>query len=59
MNALIPQHLFLCIDRVGIAVPDLDVAMKFYTETYGMKVEHEEVNEEQGVREAIDRKSVV
>ena len=50
MNALIPQHLFLCI-----AVPDLDVAMKFYTETYGMDVEHEEVNEEQGVREAMVR----
>ena len=55
MSALIPQHLFLCIDHVGIAVPDLDVAMKFYTETYGMKVEHEEVNEEQGVREAMVR----
>lgn len=55
MSVEIPEHLFLCIDHVGIAVPDLDVAMKFYTETYGMKVEHEEVNEEQGVREAMVR----
>lgn len=55
MNALIPQHLFLCIDHVGIAVPDLDIAMKFYTDIYGMNVEHEEVNEEQGVREAMVR----
>ncbi|MEZ5112808.1 MAG: methylmalonyl-CoA epimerase [Nocardioidaceae bacterium] len=53
MSALIPQHLFLCIDHVGIAVPDLDIAMKFYTDIYGMNVEHEEVNEEQGVREAM------
>jgi len=55
MSVEIPEHLFLCIDHVGIAVPDLDVAKKFYTETYGMKVEHEEVNEEQGVREAMVR----
>lgn len=52
-TALVPEHLFLAIDHVGIAVPDLDVAMAFYTEKYGMKVLHEEVNEEQGVREAM------
>jgi len=55
MSVEIPEHLFLCIDHVGIAVPDMDEAKKFYTETYGMKVEHEEVNEEQGVREAMVR----
>jgi len=47
------QHLFTAIDHVGIAVPDLDEAMAFYTETYGMTVVHEETNEEQGVREAM------
>ena len=47
------QHLFTAIDHVGIAVPDLDEAMAFYTETYGMTVAHEETNEEQGVREAM------
>ena len=47
------QHLFTAIDHVGIAVPDLDEAMAFYTDTYGMKVVHEETNEEQGVREAM------
>lgn len=47
------QHLFTAIDHVGIAVPDLDEAMAFYTEKYGMKVVHEETNEEQGVREAM------
>ncbi|GAB2985866.1 methylmalonyl-CoA epimerase [Nocardioides montaniterrae] len=49
------QHLFTAIDHVGIAVPDLDEAMKFYTEVYGMTVAHEETNEEQGVREAMVR----
>ena len=47
------QHLFTHIDHVGIAVADLDVAMAFYRDTYGMVVLHEEVNEEQGVREAM------
>ena len=49
----IPEHLFTAIDHVGIAVPDLDEAMAFYRDTYGMKVLHEETNEEQGVREAM------
>ncbi len=47
------QHLFTAIDHVGIAVPDLDVAMAFYRDVYGLRVLHEEVNEEQGVREAM------
>jgi methylmalonyl-CoA/ethylmalonyl-CoA epimerase len=47
------QHLFTAIDHVGIAVPDLDEAMAFYTDKYGMSVVHEETNEEQGVREAM------
>ncbi|MFN8193936.1 MAG: methylmalonyl-CoA epimerase [Nocardioidaceae bacterium] len=49
----IPGHLFTAIDHVGIAVPDLDVAMAFYRDAYGMTVLHEETNEEQGVREAM------
>jgi methylmalonyl-CoA/ethylmalonyl-CoA epimerase len=49
----IPEHLFTAIDHVGIAVADLDEAMAFYRDTYGMRVLHEEVNEEQGVREAM------
>ena len=47
------EHLFTAIDHVGIAVPDLDEAIDFYTETFGMRVAHEETNEEQGVREAM------
>ena len=49
----IPGHLFTAIDHVGIAVRDLDEAMAFYRDTYGMTVLHEETNEEQGVREAM------
>ncbi len=49
----LPAHLFTAIDHVGIAVADLDEAMAFYRDVYGMTVLHEEVNEEQGVREAM------
>ncbi|RYE77703.1 MAG: methylmalonyl-CoA epimerase [Myxococcales bacterium] len=49
----IPENLFVCIDHVGIAVPDLEEAKKLYTDVFGMKVAHEETNEEQGVREAM------
>ncbi len=52
MNAL-PEDLFTAIDHVGIAVPDLDEAIAFYRDTYGMRVIHEETNEDQGVREAM------
>lgn len=53
MTVAIPEHLFIAIDHVGIAVPDLDEAMAFYRDAYGMRVLHEETNEEQGVREAM------
>src|ERR1700761_2169496 len=45
--------LFTKIDHVGIAVPDLDAAIAFYRDAYGIVSVHEEVNEEQGVREAM------
>ena len=31
-----PAALFTAIDHVGIAVPDLDAAIAFYRDTYGM-----------------------
>lgn len=49
------NDLFTAIDHVGIAVPDLDDAISFYRESYGMELAHEETNEEQGVREAMMR----
>src|SRR3954462_14324113 len=45
--------LFTKIDHVGIAVADLDDAIAFYRDTFGVVSVHEEVNEEQGVREAM------
>jgi len=47
------SHLFTAIDHVGVAVRDLDEAVAFYRDTYGMRLVHEEVNEDQGVREAM------
>jgi methylmalonyl-CoA/ethylmalonyl-CoA epimerase len=43
----------LRIDHVGIAVRDLAEAIDFYERVFGMRCAHEEVNEEQGVREAM------
>jgi len=48
-----PLPMFTAIDHVGVAVPDLDEAIAFYEATFGMAKVHEEVNEEQGVREAM------
>lgn len=41
------------LDHVGIAVADLDAAIAFYAAAFGMRCVHDEVNEEQGVREAM------
>jgi methylmalonyl-CoA/ethylmalonyl-CoA epimerase len=49
----LPNALFTAIDHVGIAVPDLDAAIAYYREVFGLRLAHEEVNEEQGVREAM------
>jgi methylmalonyl-CoA/ethylmalonyl-CoA epimerase len=41
------------IDHVGLAVRDLDAAIAFYEQTFDVRLVHQEVNEEQGVREAM------
>jgi methylmalonyl-CoA/ethylmalonyl-CoA epimerase len=48
-----PTGLFTAIDHVGIAVPDLDQAIAFYRDVFGMTLQHEESNSDQGVREAM------
>jgi len=53
MTGMVPEHLLTAIDHVGIAVPDLDEAVTFYAEKFGLHKVHEETNEEQGVREAM------
>lgn len=55
-NVLV-MTLFTTIDHVGVAVADLDVAIAWYRDNFGMEVVHEEVNDEQGVREAMLRVS--
>jgi methylmalonyl-CoA/ethylmalonyl-CoA epimerase len=51
--SVVPEHLFVCIDHVGVAVPDLDEAVAFYADAFGMQLRHQETNEDQGVREAM------
>ena len=55
MTVDLPHDLFIAIDHVGIAVADLDAATAFYRETFGMETVHQEVNEDQGVLEAMVR----
>ena len=43
------------LDHVGIACRDLDRAVALYQATFGLEVASLEVNEEQGVREAMLR----
>jgi len=45
--------LFTRIDHVGIACHDLDERVSFYESAFGLSVVHTEVNEAQGVREAM------
>jgi len=45
--------LFTAIDHVGVAVTDLEAAIAFYRDTFGMTLAHRETNEEQGVEEAM------
>ena len=47
------EHRIVGVDHVGIAVADLDEAITWYRETFGLEATHTEVNEEQGVREAM------
>jgi methylmalonyl-CoA/ethylmalonyl-CoA epimerase len=49
------RQFVTAIDHVGIAVPDLDAAIEFYRVNFGLEVTHQEINEEQGVREAMVR----
>lgn len=47
------SDLVVGIDHVGIAVPDLDASAAWYRDNFGFENLHEEVNAEQGVREAM------
>ncbi|MDR1768429.1 MAG: methylmalonyl-CoA epimerase [Propionibacteriaceae bacterium] len=47
------ESVFVCVDHVGYAVPNLDDAIKLHTEVFGWRLLHRETNEEQGVEEAM------
>ncbi|MEZ2122215.1 methylmalonyl-CoA epimerase [Corynebacterium sp. CCM 9203] len=49
----IPHSYVICLDHVGVAVPDLDAAVEFYRNAFGWVPLHQETNEEQGVIEAM------
>jgi methylmalonyl-CoA/ethylmalonyl-CoA epimerase len=45
--------MLLTIDHVGIACQDLDKAIEQYVSVFGLSVVSREINDEQGVREAM------
>lgn len=53
MNDEVQLPVFRAIDHVGIAVHDLEAALKEYEQRFGMHVTHIEVNDDQGVVEAM------
>jgi methylmalonyl-CoA/ethylmalonyl-CoA epimerase len=48
----VPAGLLRAVDHVGLAVPDIDAAIAFYT-GLGLELRHREDNLEQGVAEAM------
>jgi methylmalonyl-CoA/ethylmalonyl-CoA epimerase len=52
-GAVLASALVTGIDHVGVAVADLDAAIAWYHDHLGMIVLHEELNEDQGIREAM------
>jgi methylmalonyl-CoA/ethylmalonyl-CoA epimerase len=51
--AALPGEYVLGIDHVGVAVADFDEAVQWYARVLGFVCTHEEINEAQGVREAM------
>ncbi len=50
---MLSTSLVTGLDHVGIAVTDLDAAIEWYHDHLGMILVHEEVNDDQGIREAM------
>ncbi|ALA67106.1 glyoxalase [Corynebacterium lactis RW2-5] len=49
----VPHKYVVAVDHVGVAVPDFDAAVEWYRANLGFINYHDEVNEEQGVHEAM------
>ncbi|MFV0495341.1 methylmalonyl-CoA epimerase [Mycobacterium sp.] len=52
-RSVLANSLVTGLDHVGIAVADLDAAIEWYHDHLGMILVHEEVNDDQGIREAM------
>jgi methylmalonyl-CoA/ethylmalonyl-CoA epimerase len=50
---VLASALVTALDHIGIAVADLDAAIAWYHDHLGMIVLHEEINDDQGIREAM------
>lgn len=50
---VLASSLVTGLDHVGIAVTDLDASIEWYNNHLGMILVHEEINEDQGIREAM------
>ncbi|WP_373167266.1 methylmalonyl-CoA epimerase [Mycobacterium marinum] len=50
---ILETSLVTGLDHVGIAVADLDAAIEWYHDHLGLILVHEEVNDDQGIREAM------
>jgi methylmalonyl-CoA/ethylmalonyl-CoA epimerase len=53
MNNEVPGPVFRGIDHVGVAVHDLQAAIREYEQRFGMRVTYIEENDDQGVVEAM------
>jgi methylmalonyl-CoA/ethylmalonyl-CoA epimerase len=53
VRPVLASALVTAVDHIGVAVADLDAAIAWYHDLLGMIVLHEEVNEDQGIREVM------
>jgi len=53
VRPVLASALVTGVDHIGVAVADLDAAIAWYHDHLGMIVLHEEVNSDQGIREAM------
>lgn len=43
----------ICVDHVGFAVQNLEESLKFYTENFGFRIIHREINHDMRIEEAM------
>jgi methylmalonyl-CoA/ethylmalonyl-CoA epimerase len=53
VRPVLASALVTAVDHIGVAVADLDAAIAWYHDHLGMIVLHEELNDDQGIREVM------